>query len=90
MVAIENCLKVDTDNLQDVELHVLGELLMNVELLEAEKTIQMENDFESVEVDGDGQIIIQNARFNTRVRASNQVMCSIPLAPSVLTTCTRG
>ncbi|KAI0749051.1 P-loop containing nucleoside triphosphate hydrolase protein [Fomes fomentarius] len=72
MVAIENCLKVDTDNLQDVELHVLGELLMNVELLEAEKTIQMENDFENVEVDGDGQIIIQNARFNTRVRASNQ------------------
>lgn len=87
---IEYCLKVDTNNVQGVELRVLGELLMNVELLEAEKPTQMDNEFENVEVDSDGQIVIRNARFNTRVRASNQVsnvfisLCSVAL--SVLTT----
>ncbi|TFK82323.1 P-loop containing nucleoside triphosphate hydrolase protein, partial [Polyporus arcularius HHB13444] len=70
--AIQYAAKVQTRNLQDAELRCLSELVMNVELLEAERPTHMENEFEHVEMDGDGQLRVRNARFNTRVRPSRQ------------------
>lgn len=82
--AIQYAAKVQTRNLQDVELRCLSELVMNVELLEAERPTHMENEFEHAEMDGDGQLRVRNARFNTRVRPSRQVCsCHSLLCPTV-------
>ena len=62
-----------TENLQDAELQCLAELMMNVELLEAARPTHMDSEYEHVEMDGDGQLVVRNARFNTRVRPSKQV-----------------
>ncbi|KAM5545226.1 hypothetical protein V8D89_001337 [Ganoderma adspersum] len=64
--------KVDTDNLPKPHLQCLAELVTNVALLDAEKPTQAENEFEGVVLDSDGQLVIQNARYNTRVRRSKQ------------------
>ncbi|RPD58077.1 P-loop containing nucleoside triphosphate hydrolase protein [Lentinus tigrinus ALCF2SS1-7] len=69
---IDYAAKVYTQNLKDAELRCLAELIMNVELLEVAKPTHMENEFERVEVDADGQLVIRNARFSNRVRASKQ------------------
>ncbi|KAI0712798.1 P-loop containing nucleoside triphosphate hydrolase protein [Cerioporus squamosus] len=69
---IEYTPKVHTRNLQDADLRCLSELVMNVELLEAGRPTHMENEFEHVEMDEDGQLVIRNARFNNRVRPSKQ------------------
>lgn len=33
----------------------------------------MENEFDGVDIDADGQLVIRNSRYNTRVRKSKQV-----------------
>lgn len=71
--ALYAALKVDTNNLPTSHLQCLAELVTNIALLEAEKPTQAENEFEGVMLDGDGQLVIQNARYNTRVRRSKQV-----------------
>ncbi|PIL29510.1 hypothetical protein GSI_08318 [Ganoderma sinense ZZ0214-1] len=70
--AVLRALKVDTDHLPKPHLQCLADLMTNVALLEAEKPTQAENEFEGVVLDGDGQLVIQNARYNTRVRRSKQ------------------
>ncbi|KAI1783950.1 P-loop containing nucleoside triphosphate hydrolase protein [Ganoderma leucocontextum] len=70
--ALYAALKVDTDNLPKPHLQCLAELVTNVALLEAEKPTQAENEFEDVVLDGDGELVIQNARYNTHVRRSTQ------------------
>ncbi|KAI0827617.1 P-loop containing nucleoside triphosphate hydrolase protein [Trametes gibbosa] len=68
-----NCAaRVDTKNLPDSHLVCLSQLLLNVELLEAERPTQQANEFDSVEIDLEGNIVIRNARYSTRVRRSNQ------------------
>ena len=68
--------KVDTNNLPKPHLRCLAELVTNVALLDAEKPTLAENEFEGVVLDSDGQLVIQNARYNTRVRRSKQVSVS--------------
>ena len=68
--------KVSTRNLPETELRCLAGLLTNVELLEAKRPTQVENEFENVGVDEDGHVVIHNARYNTRVRRSKQVHLS--------------
>ncbi|KAI9063954.1 hypothetical protein FKP32DRAFT_1611566 [Trametes sanguinea] len=65
-------LKVRTRHLEDAHLGCLSRLLLQVELLEAERPTLMENEFDDVDIGADGQLIIRNARFNTRVRRSKQ------------------
>ncbi|KAL1940365.1 hypothetical protein VTO73DRAFT_8937 [Trametes versicolor] len=64
--------KVDTRNLPDSHLACLSRLLLNVELLEGERPTEMENEFDGVDIDTDGQLVIRNSRYNTRVRKSKQ------------------
>ena len=71
--ALDYASKVDTSTLPDAHLQCLAGLMKNVALLEAEKPTRMENDFEDVALDGDGQLVILNERYNTRVRRSKQV-----------------
>ncbi|EIW59192.1 uncharacterized protein TRAVEDRAFT_122448 [Trametes versicolor FP-101664 SS1] len=63
---------IDTRNLPDPHLACLSQLILNVELLEGERSSTAEGEIEGVEVGVDGQLVIQNARFNTRVRRSKQ------------------
>lgn len=65
---------IDTRNLPDPHLACLSQLILNVELLEGERPSKAEGEIEGVEVGVDGQLVIQNARFNTRVRRSKQVI----------------
>ncbi|OSC98823.1 P-loop containing nucleoside triphosphate hydrolase protein [Trametes coccinea BRFM310] len=65
-------LKIRTSHLEDSHLQCLSRLLLNVELLEAERPTLMDNEFDGVDVGADGQLTIRNARFNTRVRRSKQ------------------
>ncbi|CDO72676.1 hypothetical protein BN946_scf184985.g96 [Trametes cinnabarina] len=65
-------LRVRTRLLEDSHLECLSQLLLNVELLEAERPTQMNNEFDGVEIDTDGRLAIRNSRFNTRVRRSKQ------------------
>ncbi|KAH9888514.1 hypothetical protein C8Q73DRAFT_655707 [Cubamyces lactineus] len=69
---IYNALKVNTSLLAHSHLVCLSQLLWNVELLEGERPTQMENEFDGVEEGEDGQLVIRNARYNTRVRRSGQ------------------
>ncbi|KAI0363390.1 P-loop containing nucleoside triphosphate hydrolase protein [Pilatotrama ljubarskyi] len=64
--------KVRTWNLPDVHLECLSQLVLNVELLEAERPTHVDKEFEAVEMDANGQFVIRNARYNTRVRRSKQ------------------
>lgn len=70
---VHYAVKVDTRNLPDSHLACLSRLLLNVELLEGGRPTEMENEFDGVDVDADGQLVIRNARYNTRVRKSKQV-----------------
>ncbi|KAI0740540.1 P-loop containing nucleoside triphosphate hydrolase protein [Earliella scabrosa] len=69
---MEYCAKVDTRNLTASELQCLTGLILNVELLDAGKPTKMENEFDDIEVGPDGQLLVRNARYNTRLRPSKQ------------------
>ncbi|CAL1711902.1 unnamed protein product [Somion occarium] len=69
---VRSAKKVDTNILQHRFLDCLGRLVVTIDLLNAAKPTTIENEFDSVEM-GDGQqLILQNSRFKTRVRRSNQ------------------
>ena len=72
---IDKTLKVDTRNLSSPQLACLGQLITNVELLEAELPTQVDNDFEHVKQHGKNknEVILRNARFKTKIRGSGQV-----------------
>ena len=72
---MEKALKVDTHNLSTAQLACLGQLITNVELLEAELPTQVDNDFEHVKQHGKNknEVILRNARFKTKIRESGQV-----------------
>ncbi|OCH91054.1 P-loop containing nucleoside triphosphate hydrolase protein [Obba rivulosa] len=63
--------KVDTRCLNIEELRCLEGLLINAELLEAAAPAEWENDFESISLE-DGHYKLVNARYKSRVRASEQ------------------
>ncbi|KAI0333215.1 hypothetical protein GY45DRAFT_321072 [Cubamyces sp. BRFM 1775] len=69
---IYDALKVRTTHLEHSHLVCLSQLLWDVELLEGERPTEVENDFDGVEEGEDGQLVIRNARYNTRVRRSHQ------------------
>ena len=54
-------------------MRCLADLLANVELLDAEKPTKVDGEFENIELDAEGHVVIRNARYNTRVRRSKQV-----------------
>ncbi|KAI0644849.1 P-loop containing nucleoside triphosphate hydrolase protein [Trametes meyenii] len=64
--------KVDTSLLDESHLACLSKLFLNVELLEAQRPTQTDTQFDGVAADKDGRLIIQNARYKTRVRKSTQ------------------
>ena len=70
---IDKTLKVDTRNLSSPQLACLGQLITNVELLEAELPTQVDNDFEHVKQHGKNEVVLRNARFKTKIRESGQV-----------------
>ena len=78
VAAIAQSRKVDTRNLTGPQLACLSQLVLNVELLDAERPTRVENDFERIEVgDSKGSVTLRNARFKTKVRNSGQVRTSI-------------
>ena len=64
------------------ELGILGGICRNVELMEAAKPLRMDNEFKAIDGDEDGQISLENARYKTRVRRSENV-CPILSSLSV-------
>ena len=70
---IEHALKVDTRNLSAPQLACLSQLVLNIELLDAERPTRMENDFENIAVSDKGKVTLRNARFKTKIRESGQV-----------------
>ncbi|TBU26537.1 P-loop containing nucleoside triphosphate hydrolase protein, partial [Dichomitus squalens] len=77
ITAIQKAAKIDTRHLPQHQLSCLSQLILNIELLEADKPTGYENDFEDVGLDGEGQVVLQNARFKTRVRKSRQTIIEI-------------
>ncbi|KAI1784393.1 P-loop containing nucleoside triphosphate hydrolase protein [Ganoderma leucocontextum] len=75
--AIEQALKVDTRNLSGPQLACLSQLVLNVELLDVERPSRMENDFEQIGVNAQGNVTLRNARFKTKVRESGQTVVYI-------------
>ena len=71
--AIVKAAKVDTRYLPQHHLGCLAQLVLNVALLEKDKPTIADNDFENIGLDSQGQVILHNKRFKTRVRASRQV-----------------
>ena len=47
-------------------------MMLCAELLENQKPVRLENEFTAVMSDSEG-LLLQNARYKTRVRKSNQV-----------------
>lgn len=48
-------------------------MLVEVERMEAAEPRSMQNEFSTADRDADGNIVITNERFKTRVRASDRV-----------------
>ena len=76
--AIAKAAKVDTRHLPQHQLACLAQLVLNVELLEKDKPTIADNDFEGIGVDSQGQVVLHNERFKTRVRKSKQVRVRYP------------
>ncbi|KAH9921368.1 P-loop containing nucleoside triphosphate hydrolase protein [Amylocystis lapponica] len=68
---VQGAARIDTKRLRLAELECLGRLVNNVELLEAQKPEQMENEFSGVDLIGD-HLVLQNSRYKTRVRRSEE------------------
>ena len=64
---------MDTRNLQAHQLSCLSQLVLNIELVEADKPTVVENDFDKIDLTTDGKLVLRNSRFKTRVRVSAQV-----------------
>nr|VWO99306.1 GPI-anchored CFEM domain protein B [Ganoderma boninense] len=75
--AIEKAAKVNTRHLPQHHLACLSQLVLNVALLEKDKPTISDNDFEKLGLDSQGQVILHNKRFKTRVRASRQTVVEI-------------
>ncbi|KAI0697439.1 P-loop containing nucleoside triphosphate hydrolase protein [Cytidiella melzeri] len=71
--AVQSAVRVDTQvgGLRSEHLTCLANMILCAELLEAQKPIRVENDFGAIMTESDG-LVLQNTRFKTRVRASNQ------------------
>ncbi|KAI0333205.1 hypothetical protein GY45DRAFT_320850 [Cubamyces sp. BRFM 1775] len=65
-------LKLRTHHLPTSHLQCLSVIAMNIELLEAMKPTQMQNEFKDVFVTKGGEIRLLNSRFKSRVRKSRQ------------------
>ena len=55
-------------------------MLVEVEQMDAASSRIQENDFDTVEDGSDGKLIIHNARYKTRIRASGNVRLIFMLA----------
>ncbi|KAH9925859.1 P-loop containing nucleoside triphosphate hydrolase protein, partial [Epithele typhae] len=64
--------KIDTRNLSPPELLVLAKLVANVERLEVAKPTVLEGELDHAETDADGRLLVQNARYKTRIRKGEQ------------------
>ncbi|KZT04829.1 P-loop containing nucleoside triphosphate hydrolase protein [Laetiporus sulphureus 93-53] len=69
---VEHALKVDTRLLDKKQLDVLSRLVVNIFLLNAKKPLETENEHEALVETEDGKLELQNARFKTRVRRSEE------------------
>ncbi|KAI0712807.1 P-loop containing nucleoside triphosphate hydrolase protein [Cerioporus squamosus] len=58
-------------------LACLSQLIVNVERLDADKPTFVENEFDKIETGADGQAVLRNARYKTRVRASARTVIEI-------------
>ncbi|KAL1940377.1 hypothetical protein VTO73DRAFT_8949 [Trametes versicolor] len=74
---IEHVARVSTYGLRPSHLTCLSLHAMNLELLEAMKPTQMDNDVEGWEMGKDGRLILHNARFKTKVRHCKQTYVKI-------------
>jgi regulator of nonsense transcripts 1 len=66
-----------TDHLAKQELKVLGEMVMQAALLRDDRPKEMENEFSSVDDQGQGEVILQNSRYKNRARPSVQVLIQL-------------
>ncbi|OJT11526.1 ATP-dependent helicase upf1 [Trametes pubescens] len=69
---VQSARKVNTRNLPDPHLACLSRLLLNVELLEGGRSSKAKGEIKSYKTGADGRIVLENSRYNTRVRRSNQ------------------
>ncbi|OJT07637.1 ATP-dependent helicase upf1 [Trametes pubescens] len=74
---IDKVARVSTYGLRPSHLTCLSLHAMNVELLEAMKPTQMDNDFEGWEMGKVGKLVLHNARFKTKVRHNKQTFVTI-------------
>ncbi|PIL32978.1 hypothetical protein GSI_05096 [Ganoderma sinense ZZ0214-1] len=69
--------KVDTRHLTGPQLACLSQLVLNVELLDAERPTRVENDFDAIKVTDKCSVTLRNARFKSKVRKSGQTIVHI-------------
>ncbi|CDO72684.1 hypothetical protein BN946_scf184985.g104 [Trametes cinnabarina] len=69
--------KLRTRYLPAAHLQCLAVTAMNIELLEVKKPTHMENEFSDVQTRQDGSLVLHNARFQNRVRKSQQTRVEI-------------
>ncbi|KAI0365889.1 hypothetical protein BV20DRAFT_1027212 [Pilatotrama ljubarskyi] len=69
--------KLKTEALHASHLSCVALQVMNVELLENEKPTHYDNDFEQVERNTRGDLVLHNSRFKTRVRRSQQTYIQV-------------
>ncbi|KAI0800454.1 P-loop containing nucleoside triphosphate hydrolase protein [Fomes fomentarius] len=74
---ILNFAKADTRALHQHQLYCLAQLVVNVELVQADQPTRVENDFDKIEFDADGKLILRSARYKSRVRSSAQTVVEI-------------
>ncbi|KAF7980215.1 hypothetical protein HWV62_39321 [Athelia sp. TMB] len=55
-----------------VELKVLGKMVLETALLRNERPNEVQNEFSSIDERGPGDLVLQNSRYKTRARASEQ------------------
>ncbi|RPD58061.1 P-loop containing nucleoside triphosphate hydrolase protein [Lentinus tigrinus ALCF2SS1-7] len=74
---IAKVVKVDTGAIPARDLACLSQLVLNVELLDADKPTFVDNEFDTIGMGSDGHAVLRNARYKTRVRASASTVIEI-------------
>ncbi|KAI0737252.1 P-loop containing nucleoside triphosphate hydrolase protein [Daedaleopsis nitida] len=69
--------KVDTRKLKTFHLAWLSQLVLNIELLDAEKPTSADGEFEAITTGSQGELKLTNSRYKTRVRRSFQTIIEI-------------
>ncbi|KAH8115120.1 hypothetical protein DFH11DRAFT_1591562 [Phellopilus nigrolimitatus] len=67
---INSCVAAETSRLSAMHFKIIFQMLNEVHRMDAAKSRTVDNDFSAVQHTKDGQVVIHNERFKTRVRQS--------------------